>query len=227
MFNKNKVLVVIPARSGSKGVKNKNIKKINGIPLLAHSINYAKKSIYVDKIVVSSDSKKYLNISKKFGAETPFIRNKTISNDYTKDHPVIKDALLKSEKIYRTKFNYVILLRPTSPFREKNLIERSLKLLKKYKSASSVRSVIKTKNHPYRSWILKKNFIYGFVNKINESYNIPRQKLPTVYFQTGDIETIKRSTLLKGSISGNNVLPVFVKKYLDLDHAIDFKNINK
>ena len=74
---------------------------------------------------------------------------------------------------------------------------------------------------------IKKNFIYGFVNKINESYNIPRQKLPTVYFQTGDIETIKRSTLLKGSISGNNVLPVFVKKYLDLDHIIDFKNINK
>ena len=227
MFNKNKVLVVIPARSGSKGVKNKNIKKINGIPLLAHSINYAKKSIYVDKVVVSSDSKKYLNISKKFGAETPFIRDKKISNDDTKDYPVIKDALLKSEKIYKTKFNYVILLRPTSPFREKNLIERSLKLLKKYNSASSVRSVIKTKNHPYRSWILKKNFIYGFVDKINESYNIPRQKLPTVYFQTGDIETIKRSTLLKGSISGNNVLPVFVKKYLDLDHTIDFKNINK
>lgn len=227
MFNKNKVLVVIPARSGSKGVKNKNIKKINGIPLLAHSINYAKKSIYVDKVVVSSDSKKYLNISKKFGAETPFIRDKKISNDDTKDYPVIKDALLKSEKIYKTKFSYIILLRPTSPFREKNLIERSLKLLKKYNSASSVRSVIKTKNHPYRSWILKKNFIYGFVDKINESYNIPRQKLPTVYFQTGDIETIKRSTLLKGSISGNNVLPVFVKKYLDLDHTIDFKNINK
>ncbi len=227
MFNKNKVLVVIPARSGSKGVKNKNIRKINGIPLLAHSINYAKKSIYVDKVVVSSDSKKYLNISKKFGAETPFIRDKKISNDDTKDHPVIKDALLKSEKIYKTKFNYIILLRPTSPFREKNLIERSLKLLKKYNSTSSVRSVIKTKNHPYRSWILKKNFIYGFVDKINESYNIPRQKLPTVYFQTGDIETIKRSTLLKGSISGNNVLPVFVKKYLDLDHKIDFKNINK
>ena len=227
MFQNKKIICLIPARGGSKGIKLKNLQKIKKNSLLEASIQFAKKLNFVDKIVVSSDSKKYLNISKKFGAETPFVRDKKISNDDTKDHPVIKDALLKSEKIYKTKFNYVILLRPTSPFREKNLIERSLKLLKKYNSASSVRSVIKTKNHPYRSWILKKNFIYGFVSKINESYNIPRQKLPTIYFQTGDIETIKRSTLLKGSISGNNVLPVFVKKYLDLDHAIDFKNINK
>ena len=227
MYKKQNVLVVIPARSKSVGIKNKNILKLNGLPLLAYSIKYAKKSKLVDEIIVSSDSKKYLEIAKKYGVEVPFLRSKKLSRDYVKDYPVIKEALVKSEKIYKKKYDYVVLLRPTSPFREKGLIEKSFKLLKKHPKATSVRSVKKIDNHPYRSWSLKNNFIYGFVKNQHEPYNIPRQKLPPIMFQTGDIELIKKNTLLKGSISGKKVIPLVVKKYFDIDNFIDLKRFKK
>lgn len=218
---------MIPARYGSKGIPNKNIKKINKIPLLAYSIKYALRSKIVDKTIVSSDSKKYLKIAKKYGAEVPFLRKKRLSKDNVTDYPVIKDALERCEKIYKKKYNYIALLRPTSPFREKGLIEKSFKLIEKYPKATSVRSVKKTDNHPYRSWILKNGFIYGFVKNVHEPYNIPRQKLPSIMFQTGDIEFIKRSTLFKGSISGGKVIPIVVKKYFDLDNLDDLKKIKR
>jgi len=218
---------VIPARSGSKEIPNKNIKKIRGVPLLAYSIKYALRSKIIDKVIVSTDSKKYLNIAKKYKAEVPYLRKKILSKDDVTDYPVIIDALTRCEKIYKKKYNYVVLLRPTSPFREKGLIENSYQLLKKNPKATSVRSVRKTDNHPYRSWILKNGFIYGFVKNIREPYNIPRQKLPLTMFQTGDIEFIKRSTLMKGSISGEKVLPIIIKKYFDLDSLDDLKKIKK
>jgi N-acylneuraminate cytidylyltransferase len=227
MFRKKNVLAVIPARSGSKGIKNKNIKKINGIPLLAYSIKYAMKSRLVDKVIVSTDSKKYLNIAKKYGAEVPFLRKKKLSSDHVTDYPVVKDALGQCEKIYKKKYDYIILLRPTSPLREKGLIEKSFKLIKNNPKATSVRSVKKTDNHPYRSWLKKKNYIYGFVKYKYESYNIPRQKLPLVLFQTGDIELIKKKTLLKGTISGTKVIPVMVNKYFDIDNLDHLKKIKK
>jgi CMP-N,N'-diacetyllegionaminic acid synthase len=225
LVKKINILAVIPARSASKGIPNKNIKKIKGIPLLAYSIKYALRSKIIDKVIVSTDSRKYAKIAKKYKAEVPYLRKKKLSKDDVTDYPVINDALTQCEKIYKKKYNYVVLLRPTSPFREKNLIEKSYKLLKKNPKATSVRSVKKIDNHPYRSWILKNEFMFGFVKNIHEPYNIPRQKLPLIMFQTGDIEFIKRSTLIKGSISGEKVLPIIIKKYFDLDSPADLKKL--
>jgi len=225
MFKGKNVLVVIPARSGSTGIKDKNIQKLNGKPLLAHSIIYALKSKIVDKIIVSTDSKKYAKIAKKFKAEIPFIREKKLAGNLVPDFPVIYDSLKRCERKYLKKFDFVILLRPTSPLREKGLIEKSLILLTKGKKCTSVRAVKQTPAHPYRNWLLKKNgFIKGYERKIKEPYNLERQKLPKVYFQTGDIETIKRSTLINGSISGENVRPLVIKnEIIDIDKIEDFK----
>ena len=225
MFNKRNVLVVIPARSGSKGIKNKNIQLINRKPLIYYTIKYSLKSKVVDKVVVSTDSKKYANIAKKFKAHVPFLRSKKLSGHSVPDYPVIKDALLKSEKFFKKTFYYIILMRPTSPFREKNLIERSLKIMEDKKKCSSVRAVKETPAHPYRNWISKKDgYIYGFVNKVYEPYNLERQKLPKIFFQTGDIETIKRETIMKGSISGKNVAPIILKEdFIDIDNLKDLE----
>ncbi len=228
MYKNNKILVIIPARSGSKGIKNKNIKKIKNKPMLSYSIIYAKKCKFVDEIIVSTDSIKYAKIAKKFGAKVPFLRKKKLSADNIRDYPVIFDGLIKSEKFFKTKFNYIILLRPTSPFREPKLIERSLKKLYQSKKSSSVRSVIQTKIHPYRHWKINK---YGKMETIiknkNEPYNIPRQELPKLFFQSGDIEVIKRNTLFKGSVSGKYVLPLIIKSYMDIDTFQDLKKIKK
>lgn len=229
MFNRKKVIVIIPARSGSKSIKNKNIIKIKGKPMIEYTIEYAKKSKIVDCIVVSTDSQKYLNKIKKYNLKYEILRKKKLSKDLVQDFPVIKDALTKSEIFFKTKFDYIILLRPTSPFREKNLIEKSLKLIVNNKKASSVRAMTKAEQHPFRQWKYQNNsiFIKSFFPKIIEAYNLPRQMLPGSFFQTGEIETIKRSTILKGSISGRYILPLFIKKKsVDVDFLADLKKLN-
>ena len=228
MFKGKKVLVVIPARSGSKSIKNKNIKKIKGKRMIEYTLEYAKRAKFVDQIVVSTDSVKYLNIIKKYKLRFNVLRKKKLSTDLVQDFPVIKDALIKSENFYKVKFGYVILLRPTSPFREKKLVENSLKLLSRYKNSSSVRAMQPVKEHSYRQWQLAKNkvFVKSVFLKLYEPYNLPRQTLPKNYFQTGEIETIKRSTIINGSISGKNILPLIIKKKsVDVDNLIDIKNI--
>jgi CMP-N,N'-diacetyllegionaminic acid synthase len=228
MFKGKSVLVVIPARSGSKSIKNKNILKINRKPLINYSIEYAKKSKIVDNIIVSTDSKKYLNLIRKYKLTIPFLRKKLLSGHNTPDYPVIKDALLRCEKHFNKIFDIIIILRPTSPFRERNLIEKSIKLLINNKFCTSVRAMQKTDKHPYRHWITlkKKKFVKSVISNISEPYNLPRQKLPVCYFQTGDIETIKRNTILSGSVSGSKVLPLIIKNpFLDIDELEDLKKI--
>ena len=230
MYNNKKILAVIPARSGSKAIKNKNIKKLNGKPLISYSIKYALDCKYIDEIIVSTDSKKYANIAKKYRVKVPFLRSKKLSDDYVQDYPVILDALKKSEKIFKIFFDYIVLLRPTSPYREFNLIGKAIKKIHNNKSCSSIRSVYLSNAHPYRHWKLKKNgkFIEGFVKKVKEPFSIPRQKLPKLYFQSGDLEIIKRKTLLDGSICGKKVMPLILKrKSIDIDRIEDFKFINK
>ena len=224
MYKNNKILVVIPARSGSKEIKNKNIKKYKNKPLLSHSIDYAKKCKFVDEIVVSTDSHKYAKIAKKFGAKVPFLRSKKLAGDKIRDYPVVNECLKDSEKFFNVKFDYIILLRPTSPFRETKLIEKGLKKLHRNKSSSSVRSVIKTKCHPFRHWkINKRGVMKSVINRIREPYNIPRQQLPKLFFQSGDIEIVKRKTIKNGSFTGDYVLPLIVKTYNDIDTIEDFK----
>ena len=95
MFKNKNVLAIIPARSGNKSIKNKNIRKFKGKPLIYHSIEYAKKSKLVDEIVVTTDSQKYLNLIKKYKLNFSIKRSKRLSGDYVQDFPVIKDAFLK------------------------------------------------------------------------------------------------------------------------------------
>ena len=129
-----------------------------------------------------------------------------------------------SEKYYKTFFNYIVLLRPTSPFREKLLIEKGLNKLHNNKFSTSIRSVIQTKKHPYRHWkIINKGRMNSIILNVKEPYNIPRQQLPKMFFQTGDIEIVKRKTIMNGSISGTRVIPLIVKSFCDIDTIDDIK----
>ena len=101
MFNGKKVIVIIPARQGSKSIKDKNIRKIKGKPMLMHTIEYAKKSKLVDQIVVSTDSKRYLKKIAKYNLNFSVLRKKKLAGDLVQDFPVIKDALSKSEYFFK------------------------------------------------------------------------------------------------------------------------------
>lgn len=221
-----KIVVIIPARGGSKSLPNKNILPLNGKPLLCYSVAYALGCKSVDKVVVSTDSEHIASIAKECGAETPFLRPAEYSQDNTRDYLVMRHALEFFDDIDEI-YDLYILLRPTSPIRPSGLIERAIKILENNPSASSVRSVAKIKEHPYRAWCIESTGrMRGCAEGVEEPYNIPRQELPKTYFQTGDIEAIRRETLLNGSVSGGNVYPLIIEhdEMVDIDHINDFKN---
>jgi CMP-N,N'-diacetyllegionaminic acid synthase len=227
--NRLNIVTVIPARGGSKSIPKKNIQLLNGKPLVQYSIDYSLKSSLTTDTVVSTDSKEIAKISRQCGAKVPFLRPKEFAEDDTPDYPVIKHALDTLERLNNNIIDVIILLRPTSPLRPPNLIEMGIDLLKRFPKATSVRSVTKTKEHPFRQWQKNENYIRGFEKSIEEPYNLPRQKLPEIYFQTGDIEIIKRNTLILGSISGENVLPLLIdhSSMLDIDEISDLEVANK
>lgn len=219
------IITVIPARGGSKGVPKKNIRKLKGKPLIQYSIEYSLKCPLVSHTVVSTESQKIADIARKKGAEIRFLRPSEYAQDDTPDYPVMRHALDTLEKVFQEAIDYIILLRPTSPLRPQGLIERGMKIFKRFPECSSIRSVSPCSQHPYRMWKIVNGFMTGYEDTVHEPYNLPRQKLPLVYFQTGDIEIIRRDTLMKGSVSGDKILPLIIgqDEIFDIDKKSDLK----
>tara|TARA_X000000950_G_scaffold287224_2_gene398730 strand:- start:12033 stop:12752 length:720 start_codon:yes stop_codon:yes gene_type:complete len=126
---------IIPARSGSKGIKHKNIIPFLKKPLLAHSINFAKKLKFIDKVILSTDSEKYKKIGKKFGAEVPFLRSKNASKSNSMEEDVLEDIRLKLIKENGDLPDFVLWLRPTHPLRDVSLFEKAYLKFKRYKES--------------------------------------------------------------------------------------------
>lgn len=218
-----KVIVVIPARSGSKSLPKKNILPLNGKPMLCYSVYYGLNCDAVGKVVVSTDSEEFAEVARGCGADVPFIRPVELAEDNTRDYPVMRHAMDYFESIGEV-YDVYILLRPTSPLRPQGLIEKAIEIMTQQPTASSVRTVAKIKEHPYRAWNIKEDgSMSGFVADIEESCNVPRQELPEVYFQTGDLEAVRRETLLNGSVSGDHVYPLVIdyEDMVDIDHKDD------
>jgi len=219
-----KTIVIIPARGGSKSLPQKNILLLKGKSLLCYSVDYSLKSVLVASTVVSTDSQEIADIAKNCGASVPFLRPGEFARDDTRDYPVIRHALDFFEGQGQV-FDLYILLRPTSPLRPPGLIEKALEIMESNPGATSVRSMARIKEHPYRAWGQRNDgSVSGFVSSEIEPYNIPRQELPELYFQTGDIEVIRRETIIEGSISGECVFPLFIdhEDMIDIDNQSDF-----
>jgi CMP-N,N'-diacetyllegionaminic acid synthase len=226
-----KRIAFIPARSGSKRIKNKNIINFNGKPLLAHTILAAKKSKIFNRIVVVTDSKKYQTIAKKFGAEVPFLRPKKISLDISPDIEWVKFAI---KKLKLNQDEIFFILRPTSPFRTSKTIKRAWNLFNKNKKKiDSVRAVEICKQHPGKMWISKGSFIKPLVNKkINGTpYHSNQFKiLPTIYVQNASLEiSFVKNVIKKNSISGKKIMPFFTKNLegIDINYQEDLNFIKK
>ena len=218
------IYAVIPARGGSKSIPKKNIQLLHGKPLIEYSIEYSLKSSLIAHTVVSTDSEEIAEIARNCGAEVPFIRPGYLAQNDTQDHPVFRHALSTLEDLYSEQIDIVVLLRPTSPLRPPGLIEKGIALLQRFHEASSVRSVTPSSEHPFRQWKINGDYMVGYEKEIFEPYNLPRQQLPSVYFQTGDLEIIRRQTLLGGSISGERILPLIIKpeEMVDIDNMSDW-----
>lgn len=227
-----KILVIIPARSGSKAIPHKNIKEFSGKPLLAWSIHHALQSTYSNnmKIVVSTDSEKYAAIARQYGAETPFIRPKEISGDYSTDFECINHCVQWLQKNENYESDIILHLRPTQPCRKVEDIDKCIKLFWDIKEQyDSLRSVVLFDKSPYKMYSVNENNtllspLYKEISGINEPYNQCRQILPKTYLHNGYIDIIKTDIINKNTISGDKIYPYIMYKTdtIDIDTMDDW-----
>ena len=150
MIENKKILCIIPARGGSKGIPKKNLLKIGGFTLLERAILTAEKSNYIDSIIVSSDSKEIINLANSYGDYAPFVRSKELSSDECPSLPVFQDALKRAEERTGDVFDLLVVLEPPCPFRLGKHIDEALELAVKKKSSSIVSLVEVSDEHPIR-----------------------------------------------------------------------------
>ncbi len=218
-----KILAIIPARGSSKGIPSKNIQKLGKIPLIAHTINDAMNSTKINRTIVSTDNQKIAKIANKYGAETPFLRPKEFSQNSSSTLDVVQHTIKYLEENENYAPDIVTILLPTSPFRPSNLIDESIKQLKK-SNATSVVSVHKTITHPFKAFMLKKEFLKPYKQDYLKYYQ--RQKLPPFYHTTGAAYTFWLKTLKKyGHYYGPKMKPIIAtndEMSIDIDNEFDF-----
>lgn len=221
-----KVLALIPARGGSKGIPRKNIRNFCGYPLIAYSITAGLQAETVTRVIVSTDDEEIAAVAREWGAETPFLRPTEFAQDKTTDLPVFVHALEWLEQNEGFRPDVVVQLRPTSPIRPVGLVDDAVRILLQHPDADSVRGIVPAGQNPHKMWRLPggidspmKNLLD--VEGIEEPYNAPRQILPDVYWQTGHIDAIRPAAILNGSMSGRNIYPLLI----DPNFTVDLDNL--
>ena len=215
MYKDNKILVVIPARGGSKGIPRKNIRMMNDKPLIAHTINHAKSSEYIDNVVVSTDDDEIKFIAEKFGADV-IKRSKELAEDNVPLDPVIYDATIKQEEKFNTVYDFVITLQPTSPLLKTSTLNKAIGKL-----CEGNDTVISVVDDRHLSW--------GYDKENDEFYplyskRVNRQYLPKQYRETGSIFATKREFLKEDSRLGEKIdlIPVSPHESIDIDNYEDW-----
>lgn len=216
------VLALIPARGGSKSIPRKNLLKVGGKPLVAHSIVTALESKRITRTIVSTDDPEIGDVSEAFGAEVPFQRPAEFSGDHATDLDVFRHALrwLEENESYRPEL--VVQLRPTQPVRRPSVVDRAIDLMLAHPEADSLRSVELTDEIPYKMWRIQNGRMFPVVELpgVFEAHSAPRQVLPNVYQHNGYVDVIRRRTITEmGSICGINVIPFMMDEHVvDLDY---------
>lgn len=215
-------LILIPARAGSKGIKNKNIIKVGGRPLIEYTITFANSLKLNSEVIVSTDSKKIANISIEAGASCPTLRPKKISSDLIGDMPVVKHALIEREKSSQKHFDYVILLQPTSPIRFTNQIYDAITHISKnnFDSLISI-SLVDKKNHPYKQFEIIGNRIRPFFDKSTQI--VARQQLRNSYIRNGVVYIFSRNFALNATsvFSSNSGCIIINEPIVNIDSPED------
>jgi len=224
------VLVVVPARGGSKSIPRKNIRLLAGHPLVAYSIAAARAARCVTRIVVSTDDAEIAAVAHSYGAEVPFLRPEELARDDTRDLPVFAHALQRLAQAEGYHPDFVVHLRPTSPLCRPEWIDRAVDLLCSKPAADSVRSVAPPGHTPYKMWRIDPTT--GLlaplltVAGLPEPYNSPRQLLPECWWQTGHVDAVRPATILAhGSMTGAAILPLTVDPQyaVDIDTPMDWE----
>ena len=193
-----KIISVVPARGNSKSIPLKNLSKLNNKPLVFYSIKQSLMCKLINRTIVSTDNTLIAKISKKYGAEVPFIRPKKLAMDTSRDFGFFKDLLdwIKKNENYRP--DLIVQLRPTNPIRSQKMITKAIQLMKKNIKADSLRSISIPERSPYKMWIKKGKYLKYFMRakiKGKDYFNMDRRKLPKVYWHDGVIDIVRTRTI--------------------------------
>ncbi|NLY76513.1 MAG: acylneuraminate cytidylyltransferase family protein [Tissierellia bacterium] len=222
MYKNKSILAVIPARGGSKGIPRKNIIKINGKPLIQYTIDAAKGSKYLDRIIVSTEDVEIANIAAECGAEVPFLRPKELATDETRTIDVLLDTI-KKLRFLGYEYDYIVLLQPTQPLRESFHIDEAIEKIVDAKAESLI-SVSEVKEHPILMKIIDEN--NETKSLLGCSSDVRRQDFQKVYKVNGAIyiNKINNNFNENTSLNDNKLAYIMDKKYdLDIDEPEDLE----
>jgi CMP-N-acetylneuraminic acid synthetase len=196
MIQGKRVLAIVPARGGSKGIKLKNLQKVNGVPLVGLVGAVIRECSSIDRAVVSTDHQEIAEVARHYGIDVPFMRPENLSGDQVADMPVLRHALEATEADDGTRYDIVVMLQPTSPFRRAEHVERCLRDLgEKNLDAAWTVSETDSKAHPLKQLIMRDGLLEYWDER--GAAIIARQQLSPVYHRNGVAYALTREALLK------------------------------
>ncbi|HHE47248.1 MAG TPA: acylneuraminate cytidylyltransferase family protein [Bacteroidetes bacterium] len=217
------VTALIPARGGSKGIPRKNLLQLLGKPLISYTIKHALDSNRIDRVIVSTDDPEIAEVSRRYGAEAPFLRPDEFARDGSPDIDVFRHYFNWIRENGESLPDMVVHLRPTNPVRRIELIDDAVDLLAHHPEADAVRSVTLAEQTPYKMWRIDADGTLKPLLRlegVKDCQSIPRQRLPIVYWQNGYVDVIRpRAVMEKNSMWGEVVLPLIVEEHMfELDY---------
>lgn len=214
------VIALIPARSGSKRVTDKNIRHLAGHPLMAYTIAAARRSGIFSAVIVSTDSSDYSHVARYYGAEIPFLRPKEFAGDLSPDIEWVEYTIKRLAEEGRA-FDCFSILRPTSPFRKPETIQRAWDQFSQTVGVDSLRAVEKAKQHPGKMWVVRGERMMPLLPLTPAEqpwHSSQYQALPEVYVQNASLEIARTRVLLEQHvIAGSVLMPFFTREYEGVD----------
>jgi CMP-N,N'-diacetyllegionaminic acid synthase len=223
-----RVVALIPARSGSKRVPSKNIRPLHGHPLIAYTIAAARQSGVFADVIVSTDSEHYADIARHYGGTIPFLRPAEISGDLSPDIAWVEYTLSRLQADGRS-YDCFSILRPTSPFRQAETIQRAWSEFLREQGVDSLRAVERCKQHPGKMWVVRGTRMMPLLPLSPPEqpwHSSQYQALPEVYVQNASLEIAwSRVVFEQRTIAGNILMPFMTRGYegFDVNQPYDWK----
>jgi CMP-N,N'-diacetyllegionaminic acid synthase len=225
--NKNlDIVALVPARSGSKGIRDKNILPLGGHPLIGYSIVASKQAKLIKEVYVTTDSEEYGYIASSYGAVVPFLRPAEISNDLSTDKEFFLHFIEWCKNTRKKIPDLIVHLRPSTPLRDFRMIDKAIQKFINNPEASALRSCQHTELTPYKMFFNVSGYMKPCIsdNSYLESYNQPRQVFPKTYLPNGYVDIVRPSVLLStGLLHGNKILLNLTQRTADIDNIDDYE----